>query len=84
MVGGEAASCSSSDGSCNNQMIMGHDVRDSEFNNGYGGEDGSLIHNNDHIHKSGLWGENLLDYGIEEIKQLISSDSGSNFLFEEN
>ncbi|KAF7804417.1 transcription factor RAX2-like [Senna tora] len=74
MVGGEAASCSSSVGSCNNKQMC--HVK-AELKNVYGGG----LHN---YHRGGLWGENLLDYGIEEIKQLISSDSGSNFLFDEN
>ncbi|XP_054776522.1 transcription factor MYB87-like [Prosopis cineraria] len=36
--------------------------------------------------QNGLWQENNppFDYGIEEIKQLISSSSGNNFLFDEN
>ncbi|XP_028776090.1 transcription factor RAX2-like [Neltuma alba] len=35
--------------------------------------------------QNGLWEENPpLDYGIEEIKQLISSSSCNNFLFDEN
>ncbi|KAG6744152.1 hypothetical protein POTOM_052862 [Populus tomentosa] len=32
----------------------------------------------------GLWGENPLDYSLEEIKQLISNSSCNNFLFDEN
>ncbi|KAJ1418949.1 SANT/Myb domain [Sesbania bispinosa] len=33
--------------------------------------------------QSVLWGENPLDYGIEEIKQLISTNSCNNFLFDD-
>ena len=35
--------------------------------------------------QSGLWGENSLDYyGLEEIKQLVSTSGCNNFLFDEN
>ncbi|XP_061357154.1 transcription factor RAX2 [Gastrolobium bilobum] len=33
--------------------------------------------------KSRLWGENPLDYGLEEIKQLVSNSSCNNFLFDD-
>ncbi|KAJ6913627.1 transcription factor RAX2 [Populus alba x Populus x berolinensis] len=108
MFGGEA-SCSSSDGSCNNQMS--HVKEEYEYSGGtnnsneqmglqnylYNGvEDGQKLmvsseaaaHGvlNGWIEKqNGLWpGDNSLDYGLEEIKQLISTSSCNSFLFDEN
>ncbi|KAH8505688.1 hypothetical protein H0E87_012781, partial [Populus deltoides] len=108
MFGGEA-SCSSSDGSCNNQRS--HVKEEYEYSGGtnnnneqmglqnylYNGvEDdqklmvssGAAAHGvlNGWIEKqNGLWpGDNPLDYGLEEIKQLISTSSCNSFLFDEN
>ncbi|KDP29166.1 hypothetical protein JCGZ_16555 [Jatropha curcas] len=95
MFGGEA-SCSSSDGShggASNNEEMGfqsylyNGVEESQkllLPGGGGGGGGWWEKQN------GLWGGNantIMDYGLEEIKQLISSGSSSicnNFLFEEN
>ena len=108
MLGGEATSCSSSDGSCNNQMSH---VMEPDFGYGERGGDGTFV---DQIgaanciysgvedtqkfmlsnaggsvsgwtqKQSGLWGENPLDYGLEEIKHLISTTSTcNNFLFDD-
>ncbi|XWS66835.1 hypothetical protein CRYUN_Cryun05aG0235100 [Craigia yunnanensis] len=33
---------------------------------------------------NGLWGETPLDYGLEEIKQLISTSSCNSFIYDEN
>lgn len=89
MVGGDQASaCSSSDGSCSNKMIS-HGVEQQTYN----------LYNNgvveDEEQRNGLWSssEAALDYGLEEIKELISSnnktnnnnhDSYSSILFEES
>ncbi|XP_054803408.1 transcription factor RAX2-like [Prosopis cineraria] len=81
MVGGEAASCSSSDGSCNNQITH---IREAEF---VYGRYGTLIQQvggaHNYYHNNGLWGESLLDYGMDEIKQLVSTGSCSNLFFDE-
>jgi len=34
--------------------------------------------------ESRLWGESPLDYGLEEIKQLISTSSSNNFMFDDS
>lgn len=34
--------------------------------------------------ESRLWGESALDYGLEEIKQLISTSSCNNFMFDDS
>ncbi|CAK7343180.1 unnamed protein product [Dovyalis caffra] len=108
MFGGEA-SCSSSDGSCNNQMSHvneGYEYGGGANNNTeqmglqnylYNGveEDRRLmVSSGEAAHgvlngwtekQNGLWpGDNSLDYGLEEIKQLISTDSCNSFLFDEN
>ncbi|XP_027352210.1 transcription factor RAX2-like [Abrus precatorius] len=104
VFGGEATSCSSSDGSCNNQISH---VMEPEFGYGEGSGDATFVGVNNSFYsgvediqklmfsnvgsvsgytekQNGLWGENQLDYGLEEIKQLISTNnSGSNFLFDE-
>ncbi|KAK7285014.1 hypothetical protein RJT34_19770 [Clitoria ternatea] len=93
--GGEAAtSCSSSDGSCNNNnQIISHVMEHHELGYGdatfvnqlYGGvEDTREMFSNIGgwtEKQNGLWGENPLDYGLEEIKQLISTNN--NFLFDD-
>ncbi|KAJ6746710.1 TRANSCRIPTION FACTOR RAX3 [Salix koriyanagi] len=104
LVFGGDASCSSSDGSCSNQMSHVKEEYDQ-----YGGctnnnneqmglqnylynEDGDdqklMISSGAAAHGgvlSGLWpGDNLPDYGLEEIKQLISTSSCNSFLFDEN
>lgn len=108
MFGGEA-SCSSSDGSCNNQMS--HVKEEYEYSGGTNNNNeqmglqnylynrveddqklmvssGAAAHGvlNGWIEKqNGLWpGDNPLDYGLEEIKQLISTSSCNSFLFDEN
>ncbi|WRX23233.1 SANT/Myb domain - like 10 [Theobroma cacao] len=110
MFGGEA-SCSSSDGSCSNQISQNKEL---EYE--YGGARGSNGANNGEqmgMHSyfcneadesqtlmasnggcangwsekssNGLWGEIVpLDYGLEEIKQLICTSSCSSFIFDEN
>ncbi|XP_028796968.1 transcription factor RAX2-like [Neltuma alba] len=81
MVGGEAASCSSSDGSCNNQATH---IKEAEF---VYGRDGTLIQQVGGAHNyyltNGLWEESSLDYGMDEIKQLASADSCSNLFSDE-
>ena len=107
MLGGEA-SCSSSDGSCSNQMS--HVKEEYEHGDGANNNTGQVglqnyLHNrveddqklmvssgfagHDVLNgwtgkQIGLWEENPLDYGLEEIKQLISTSSCNNFLFDEN
>lgn len=93
MCGGET-SCSSSDGSCNNQITheYGGGANSAEqmglqsyFYNGVE-ESQKLVGDGGWSEKqNGLWGENpIIDYGLEEIKLLISTSSCNNFLFEEN
>ncbi|KAK2981198.1 hypothetical protein RJ640_007132 [Escallonia rubra] len=86
MFGGidQAASCSSSDGSCNNNQISHAKEVDQydQFNYIYNGVNEiqnpkSMLPNGGDL--DGLYGENPLDYGLEEIKQLISC-SNLNFL----
>nr|URY18994.1 MYB protein [Zanthoxylum bungeanum] len=94
------ASCSSSDGSCGNQLISHGKEIDYEYgeqmvlqnNCFYNGveENKKLLISNDkgssEQKPSGCWTETpLLDYGLEEIKQLISSSTSScnNSLFDE-
>lgn len=106
MFGGEA-SCSSSDGSCNNQISHAKELEyeygasgganntdqqvglQSYFYNGIEESQKLMISNGGGVNgwtekQNGSWGENPLDYGLEEIKQLISSSSCNNFLFDEN
>ncbi|KAI9122209.1 hypothetical protein K1719_006898 [Acacia pycnantha] len=82
MVAGEASSCSSSDGSCNNNQIT--HIKETEF---VYGRDGTLIQQVGGAHNyylnNGLWGGSLLDYGMDEIKQLASTDNCSNLFFNE-
>ncbi|KAJ7972351.1 MYB transcription factor [Quillaja saponaria] len=100
---GNEASCSSSDGSCNNQIRLGK-VADYECGRGteieemgmqnyiYNGAEETqklILSNGGSLSgwtekQNGLWGDNPLDYGLEEIKQLISTTSCNNFLFDEN
>ncbi|KAK3043064.1 hypothetical protein RJ639_002632, partial [Escallonia herrerae] len=79
MFGGidQAASCSSSDGSCNNNQISHAKEVDQydQFNYIYNGVNEiqnpkSMLPNGGDL--DGLYGQNPLDYGLEEIKQLIS------------
>ncbi|XVE76125.1 hypothetical protein DITRI_Ditri12bG0148300 [Diplodiscus trichospermus] len=87
VFGGEA-SCSSSDGSCSNQI---NQSKEQEYE--YGGALGSTgmysyffseANGNqngwsDEKSSNGLWGDQTpLDYGLEEIKHLISSSSTCN------
>ncbi|XP_061345776.1 transcription factor RAX2-like [Gastrolobium bilobum] len=107
MFGGEATSCSSSDGSCNNQIshVIEQDFKyggegcgDATFveqigavNCLYSGVDDTqklMLSNAGSVSEltekqNGLWGENPLDYGLEEIKQLISTNNCNNFLFDD-
>ncbi|KAI4349106.1 hypothetical protein L6164_009743 [Bauhinia variegata] len=105
MFGGEA-SCSSSDGSCSNQI---NHVKETEQSNGTFVEQVGVHHYlystggvEEETQKfmltsagsvsgwtekqNGLWAENPLDYGLEEIKQLISTNNcnSKSFLFDEN
>ncbi|XP_015574838.1 transcription factor RAX2 [Ricinus communis] len=89
LVFGGEASCSSSDGSWNNQIShakeLGYDqyggasysyhgVEGSQKSMGGGGDGWSEKPN-------GLWVDNQIDqYGLEEIKHLISTSSCNNFL----
>ncbi|KAJ9181537.1 hypothetical protein P3X46_009658 [Hevea brasiliensis] len=100
-------SCSSSDGSCNNQISYGKELEYEYGGAGGGGaastteqmglqnyfyngvEDGPKL-----LGVGGGWGEKqnvlwgvnpIIDYGLEEIKQLISTrNCSNNFLFEES
>ncbi|XWS59631.1 hypothetical protein CRYUN_Cryun08bG0138500 [Craigia yunnanensis] len=105
------ASCSSSDGSCSNQISQSKEVEyeygGARGNNGENKGDQQIgMHSynfyneadenqklmasnggggNEWSEKSsnGLWGETPLDYGLEELKQLINSSCNS-FIFYEN
>ncbi|KAF2312194.1 hypothetical protein GH714_028428 [Hevea brasiliensis] len=101
MFGGET-SCSSSDGSCNNQISHVKEI-EYEYGAGSGGANTtdqmglqSYFYNG--VEESqkllgsggGGWGEKqngcggenpIIDYGLEEIKQLISTSSCSNNIF---
>ncbi|KAJ7976913.1 MYB transcription factor [Quillaja saponaria] len=96
LFGGEA-SCSSSDGSCNNPINHGKEAefefgRGTNMNCFYNGVEETqklILSNGGSLRgwtekQNGPWGENPLDYGFEEIKQLISTSSCNNFLFDEN
>ncbi|RDY10744.1 Transcription factor MYB36, partial [Mucuna pruriens] len=99
VFGGEATSCSSSDGSCNNQIshVMEPEFGPASFvgaNNLHSGvvEDAThkFMFSNDATvsgwtdKPNGLWEQNPLDYGLEEIKQLISTNNScNNFLFDD-
>ncbi|KAF8403117.1 hypothetical protein HHK36_011211 [Tetracentron sinense] len=97
MFGGES-SCSSSDGSCNqisygkeikqeygaNVEQMGLEgyfyngvEENQKFELGCGSINGGI-----EIRPNGLWGETPLDYGIEEIKQLMTSNACNNFFMD--
>lgn len=99
MCGGDQTSCSSSDGSCNNNQIS--HGKELEYDYGQMGMQNCFYNRVEGNQKfmistgceqkpiiSGCsWGEAPLDYGLEEIKQLISSTNISNcnnFLFDEN
>ncbi|POO01744.1 MYB transcription factor [Trema orientale] len=93
---GDQASCSSSDGSCNNEQALLQN--NNFFHNGVdqNHHQNVMLSNGDtiNVNGNGLWGSEqaLLDcFGLEEIKQLISSSTNttttsscSNFLFDEN
>ncbi|XVE61664.1 hypothetical protein DITRI_Ditri06bG0058100 [Diplodiscus trichospermus] len=105
MFGGEA-SCSSSDGSCSNQISHSKEL-EYEYGGARSNNDDQQIgmHSYDFYNEAdenqntmasntsgadewysekssnGLWGETPLDYGLEEIKQLISTSSCSSFIF---
>lgn len=93
MFGGDQASCSSSDGSCSNQQRSHGKEFDYEY---YGdrnnnceqmGLQNNFFYNGVEEDKKFMISnvETPLDYGLEEIKQLISSSTTSNnFLFDEN
>jgi len=96
VFGGEATatSCSSSDASCNNQIsqIMEPEFGEASFveqigvaadNPLYSGGSASVSGWTDK--QNGLWEQNPLDYyGLEEIKQLISTNNSfNNFLFDD-
>ncbi|KAG4928326.1 hypothetical protein JHK85_054812 [Glycine max] len=113
LFGGEATatatSCSSSDGSCNNQIshVIEPEFGDASFvggaNNNIHPYSGVLEDNNtqklmmfSNAGGSGsvsgwtdkqnglLWEQNPLDYGLDEIKQLISTNNScNNFLFDD-
>lgn len=80
MVGGEVASCSSSDRSCNKNQAT--HVKETEF---VCGKDGTFTQQAGGAHNyylnNGFWGESLLDFGMEDIKQLAHTDSCSNLYF---
>ncbi|KAJ6362599.1 hypothetical protein OIU78_002908 [Salix suchowensis] len=104
LVFGGDASCSSSDGSCSNQMSHVKEEYDqyggctnnnneqmglqNYLYNEVGDDQKLMISSGAAAHGgvlSGLWpGDNLPDYGLEEIKQLISTSSCNSFLFDEN
>ncbi|KAL5540786.1 hypothetical protein UlMin_042399 [Ulmus minor] len=92
MFGGEGSTCSSSDGSCNNHKEF---ENSHYFQNGVGQQNQKLFvsngwNQNQNQKQNGngingaIWNDSQLDYGMEEIKQLISTNSCSNFLFDEN
>ncbi|KAL5740846.1 hypothetical protein ACOSQ2_030026 [Xanthoceras sorbifolium] len=105
MFGGDQTSCSSSDGSCNNQIIS-HGSKELEYDHyGQMGMQNCFYNRVEENQRfmistgceqqkpiSGCsWEETPLDYGLEEIKQLIISSTSSatprncnNFLFGEN
>ncbi|RDY10740.1 Transcription factor MYB36, partial [Mucuna pruriens] len=100
MLGGETSCSSSSDGSCNNNQIshvkeeLGY-VGDGTFGGlsylSSGVEDAQkLMHSNVSRvsgwtdEESRLWGESPIDYGLEEIKQLISTSSCNNIMFDDS
>ncbi|EXB89006.1 Transcription factor RAX2 [Morus notabilis] len=92
--GHDQASCSSSDGSCNNNQI-GHG-RSGTCNNYHNGvvisqeDQKAIISDGNFVNGWGISNQgSFLEYGLEEIKQLISSTSttcsnNNNFLFDEN
>ncbi|KAM3689270.1 hypothetical protein ACB098_09G034100 [Castanea mollissima] len=49
------------------------------ISNGDGDVNGNWIQK-----QNGMWNDHPLDYGLEEIKQLISTSNCNNFLFDEN
>ncbi|CDP06779.1 unnamed protein product [Coffea canephora] len=89
--GGEA-SCSSSDGSSTNQNSYGkeveHDLQNYLCSTGVDHEDQKIIFNSDvtieYADDQKPYSENPLDYSLEEIKQLISTNLCNNFFVDEN
>lgn len=88
VFGSEATSCSSSDGSCNNQISH---VKEQELVYGdylcSGVEDTQKLMFSSAGGVNGLWveNENPMDYGgLEEIKELVSTSSCNNFLFHDD
>lgn len=88
VFGGEATSCSSSNGSCSNQVSH---VKEHELVYGdylcSGVEDTQKLMFSSAGGVNGLWveNENPMDYGgLEEIKELISTSSCNNFLFDDD
>ncbi len=96
MFGSEATSCSSSDGSSNN--LISHSSGETygevqmglqnyfNYNGNIDGNQRFMISNG--VNGNGLWASDSIstpiDYGLEEIKQLISTSSCNNFLFDEH
>ena len=80
-VFGSEASCSSSDGTFVDQIAVDNYLYSA------GVEETQKFMPSNAGSVSGLWGTeiNELDYfGLEEIKQLISTNGGNDFLFDEN
>ncbi|KAA8516573.1 hypothetical protein F0562_016921 [Nyssa sinensis] len=91
MFGGDQASCSSSDGSCSNQITHGKDLDYEHEQMGlqcylYNGVDEEsqtfMLSNGGNVNgyaekQNGLYG----DYGLDQIKQLISTNTCNNFNF---
>ncbi|CAK9176099.1 unnamed protein product [Ilex paraguariensis] len=105
LVFGAEASCSSSDGSCNNLISQSKELECHEFRVSNGelmGLQSSLYSGIDQNQKflsnvvgvngftdekpNGVYGETPLDYSLEEIKQLISTNicNNLNFFVDEN
>lgn len=96
MFGSEATSCSSSDGSSNN--LISHSSGETygevqmglqnyfNYNGNIDGNQRFMISNG--VNGNGLWASDSIstpiDYGLEEIKQLISTSSCNSFLFDEH
>ncbi|XP_027177095.1 transcription factor RAX2 [Coffea eugenioides] len=89
--GGEA-SCSSSDGSSTNQNSYGkeveHDLQNYLCSTGVDHENQKIMINSDvtieYADDQKPCSENPLDYSLEEIKQLISTNLCNNFFVDEN
>lgn len=84
------ASCSSSDGSSTNQISCSKEVeRDLQHYLCNGVDENQKIMfttdaNIGYTDDQKPYGENQLDYSLEEIKQLISTDLCNNFFIDEN